>query len=106
MPLISYESKMDLGQVRPGSQKSRAFWLTNRSGTPVEVAEITSSCDCLKIGLPGRILVPEQKVEARIDLDLRKEPQFTGNLDISVTGRGKKGEMVFAMKVRVSVDGD
>jgi hypothetical protein len=72
----------------------------------VEAAEIASSCDCLKVELPERILAPGQKVEGRVELDLRKEPQVLGNLGIGVQGRGKKGEIVFAMEVHVAVDND
>lgn len=106
LPLVPSEANLNLGQVATGSQKSRAIWLTNRSAVPVEVAEVTSSCDCLKVELPERILAPGQKVEGRIELDLRKEAQFLGNLSIGVKGSGKKGEFVFAMEVRVAVDND
>jgi hypothetical protein len=106
LPLVPSQAKLNLGQVAPGSQKSSTFWLTNRSDAPVEVIEIASSCDCLKVELPKRLLAPGQKIEGRVDLDLRKEPQFLGNLGISVKGRGKKGETVFALEVDVSVDND
>jgi hypothetical protein len=106
LPLVPSQSKLNLGQVAPGSQKSFTFWLTNRSDVLVEVIEIASSCDCLKVELPKRLLTPGQKVEGRVELDLRKEPQFLGNLGISVKGRGKKGETVFALVVDVSVDND
>jgi hypothetical protein len=78
----------------------------NRSAATVEVAEITTSCDCLKVELPERTLAPGQQYEGRIELDLRKEPQFLGNLGISVDGRGREGETVFVMEVHVAVDRD
>jgi hypothetical protein len=106
LPLVPSAARLNLGRVAPGSQKALAFWLTNRSAAPVDVVEITSSCDCLRVDLPERNLVPGQKVEGRIELDLRKERQFLGNLCISVKGRGKNGEMVFAMEVHVEVDKD
>ncbi len=106
LPLIPSEADLNLGQVAPGSQKSLAFWLTNRSADPVQVVEISTSCDCLEVELPKRVLAPGKKVEGRVQLDLRKESQFVGNLGISVEGRGKTGETVFAMEVRVAVDKD
>lgn len=106
LPLVPSEINLNLGQVAPGSQKSLAFSLTNRTLAPVEVVEITSSCDCLRIELPKRHLAPGHKVEGRIELDLRKEPQFVGNLGVSVNGRGKKGETLFEMEVHVAVDND
>jgi hypothetical protein len=105
-PLVPSEANLNLGQVAPGSQKSRTFWLTNRSAATVEVVEVTSSCDCLKVDLPERNLAPGKTEEGRVELDLRKEPQFLGNLGISVKGKGKSGETVFAMEVHVAVDKD
>jgi hypothetical protein len=106
LPLVSSKADGNLGRVAPGSQTSRTFWLTNRSVIPVEVAEVTSSCDCLRVELPDRLVAPGQQVAGRIELDLRKEPHFVGNLGISVEGRGKKGETVFAMTVHVTVGND
>lgn len=104
LPLIPSEGDLNLGQLAPGSQKSRAFWLTNQSAAPVKIVEIVTSCDCLNVELPERILAPGQKIEGRIKLDLRKELQFIGNLGIPVEGKGKKGETLFKMEVRVAVD--
>jgi hypothetical protein len=106
LPLVPSEASLNLGQAAPGGQKSRAFWLTNRSAATVEVVEITTSCDCLKLELPERTLAPGRKVEGYLQLDLRKEPQFIGNLGITVEGKGKKGETAFAMEVHVAVDRD
>ncbi len=106
LPLIPSEVDPNLGKVAPGSQKSRVIWLTNQSTAPVEIVEIETSCECLRAELPERTLAPGQKVEGRLELDLRKEPQFLGNLGIIVTGRGKTGETVFAMEVHVAVEKD
>jgi hypothetical protein len=105
-PLVPSEAHLTLGKVTPGSQISRTFWLTNRSMAPVEVVETASSCDCLRMGLPERCLAPGQKVEGRIELDLRKEPHFVGKLGIVVEGRGRDGETLFVMTVHVTVGKD
>ncbi len=97
---------MSLGQVAPGSQKSLAFWLTNQSAALVEVAEITTSCDCLNVELPERRLIPGQKVEGRLKLDLRKEPQFRERLSIEVEGKDKSGQVVFTLVVKVDVESE
>lgn len=97
---------MDLGQTSPGGRKSHIFRLTNQSAVHVEVDEITSGCECLRIDLPERRLEPGQQVEGSIELDLRKDPQFLGNLAINVKGRDKNGEAVFEMEIRVPVEGD
>jgi hypothetical protein len=106
LPLIPSEADLNLGQVAPGGQRSRTIWLTNQSTAPVEIVELETSCDCLKLELLVRTLAPGQKVEGCIKLDLWKEPQFVGKLGIIVRGRGKTGERVFAMEVHVAVDKD
>ena len=106
LPLIPSEADLNLGKVAPAGQKSRTIWLTNRSASSVEIVEIETSCDCLKVDLLERTLDPGQKVEGRLGLDLRKEPQSMGNLCIIVRGIGKTGETVFAMEVHVAVKDD
>lgn len=86
-----------------GGQKQCDFWLTNRSDSSVEVATIATSCDCLTIELPKRIVSPGQQVAGRALLDLRNEPKFTGSLRIEVKGKGKSGQVVFVLVVKISV---
>jgi len=106
LPVTPSEPILNLGEVPAGGQKQRDFWLTNRTGAPVEVVEIETSCDCLKIDLPTRVLLPAQKIAGSAALDLRKEPGSTGNLGIEVTGKARSGKVVFTLVVKVVVGGD
>jgi hypothetical protein len=101
--LVATESPLHLGEVPAGGRKQREFWLTNRTGSPVEVAKIESGCDCLTIDLPDRVVSPAQKVAGRLLLDLRQEPRFRGRLGIDVKGKDKSAQVVFALVVNVSV---
>lgn len=103
LPLAPSESPLNLGEVVAGGRKQRDFWLTNRTESLVEVAEIVTSCDCLTIDLPNRDISPAQSVRGRVRLDLRQEPLFTGNLCIRVQGKGKLGQVVFTILVKVAV---
>ncbi|MHB1425235.1 MAG: DUF1573 domain-containing protein [Gemmataceae bacterium] len=82
LPLVPTESPLNLGEVPAGGRKKCDFWLTNQTDSPVEVAEIETSCDCLTIDMPNRTFMPAKKVEGHALLDLRKEPQFAGKLAI------------------------
>jgi len=104
LPLLPSEDKLKLDQVAPGGQKQCAFRLMNRSATPVAIAEVETSCDCLKIDLPQRLVPPGEEVSGRALLDLRNDPYFTGQLRISVKGRSKSGKMVFALGVEVTAE--
>lgn len=104
LPLITSKSRLNLGEVRAGGQKQSDFWLTNRTASPVEVAEIETSCDCLTIDLPRRIVSPTEKVAGHVLLDLWREPRFTGQLGIEVRGKEKSGKLVFSLMVKVNVE--
>jgi hypothetical protein len=104
--LVSIESPLNLGEVPAGGRKQCDFGLMNRTGSPVEVVQIETSCDCLTIALPSRVVSPDQKVEGRARLDLREEPRFTGKLSIRVRGKEKSGQAVFELVFKLVVVGD
>jgi hypothetical protein len=102
-PLVPSKSLLNLGEVPAGGRKQCDFWLTNQTDSPVVVAKIETSCDCLTIDLPERVVSPAQKVVGHALLDFQHEPRFTGRLSIEVKGKGKAENVVFAMVVKVSV---
>jgi hypothetical protein len=69
----------------------------------VDVARIETSCDCLDIRLPRRVIGPSEKVLARASLDLTKEPDFLGGLAIEVKGVTSSGTVAFSLVVNVTV---
>jgi hypothetical protein len=103
LPLISSEAHIDLGTVPAGGQKECTVFLTNRTERAVEVSEVATSCDCLNVDLANPVVPPSGKVSARVRLDLRGEPEFTGGLRVLVNGKGKSKEAVFALAVAVTV---
>jgi hypothetical protein len=94
---------VDLGIVPQGGHETETFSLTNAGSTPVEVARVETSCDCLAIRLARRVIGPSEKVLAQAALDLSKEPDFRGSLAIEVTGLTSSGTVAFSLVVNVTV---
>jgi hypothetical protein len=103
LALVPSKSPLNRGEVPAGGRKQCDFWLTNQTASPVEVAKIETSCDCVTIDLPKQNSAPGQNVAGRALLDFRHEPRFTGRLKIEVKGKRKSREVVFALVLKVSV---
>jgi hypothetical protein len=95
--------EIDLGEVRPGGQKNAIFRLANNGTTEIEIARIRTSCACLRVELTKTTVRPSEPIEAKVLLDLRVEPDFTGSLGVDVEGFGPAGEKLFAVLVLVAV---
>ncbi len=91
-----------MGEVASSGRKQATFTLTNPGTQTVELTRIDSSCPCLKMDVPTH-LAPGEHVEGRVNLDLRDEPDFMGELAIEVTGRTNTGESAFLVVVNVRV---
>jgi hypothetical protein len=89
--------------VPQAGRKESSFSLTNPTNEPVEIAKIESSCHCLEIELPKKVLSPSEQLSARVLLDLSGEAHFTGKLSIEVKGKTPGGATAFFVKWRVEV---
>jgi hypothetical protein len=89
--LVSSVPVLDLGTIPQGGYREASFWLTNDGNDPVEIASVESSCSCLEIHLAKSTILPGQTVEAIAKLDVRREPDFTGELRIETRGRTTAG---------------
>jgi hypothetical protein len=97
---------LDLGEVVAGGRKECEFCLTNPSDSPVEIAKIETSCDCLRIDVSSRIIPPAQTAVGCAVFNLRKEPHFTGKLGIEVRGKDRAEKILFALEVKVAVNSE
>jgi len=95
-------SRIDMGEVASGGRKQATFSLTNSGSQAVELAKIESSCPCLTVDVPSRI-APGEQICGRANLDLRDEPDFTGDLAIEITGWTRAGKLAFLVTTYVSV---
>jgi hypothetical protein len=97
-------ARINMGEVAQGSCKDADFTLTNWGTRTIELARIDTSCPCLTVDVPPRIF-PGEQVEGRAKLDLRDEPNFTGDLAIEIRGWISAGEEAFLVVVAVRVPG-
>lgn len=97
------ESTIDFGVVPKAARREQEFWLTNPGGEPVDIGKIETTCDCLVIDLPTRVIPPSAKVAARAKLDLTHEDDFHGHLGIEVRGYTKSKALAFSLLVAVTV---
>jgi len=75
----------------------------NRSGDPVEIDQVDTSCDCLLVKLSSARLDGGKRSIVVLDLDLAGASDFTGNLVIDITGLSASGKRLFSLKVHVDV---
>lgn len=100
--LIPDRSCMNMGEVAQGGCKVEPFKLRNPGKQTVELARIETSCDCLTVDVPSRVLSGEQ-VECRAKLDLSHEPKFMSDLMIEIRGWTSAGEAAFLVVAAVRV---
>lgn len=91
-----------MGEVSRGGRKQAGFSLTNPGTQVIELARIESTCPCLTIDVP-RCLAPGEQVSGRAKVDLRDEPNFTGEVSVGVKGWTRAGELAFIARVEVRV---
>lgn len=95
-------ARINLGEVAQGGRKDATFTLTNSGTRTIELARIETSCPCLTVDVPLRI-PPGEQVESRAKLDLRDEPNFTGEVAIEIRGWTKANEQAFLVTAAVRV---
>ena len=100
---VSPRGVIDFGLVEPGSRRERTIWLTNPTDVVVEIGTIDNSCPCLEVLLPARVILPGEKIGARVELDLGSEREFAGELRLRVTGLTTSGRLAFALQSHVKV---
>lgn len=97
------EPLTNLGVLRQGQPSSFDLILRNPSNRTIVVDSLETSCPCLAPRLIPVAIPPEGEVPLSMELDLRKEPAFTGRLQIQVEGRDPSRQKLFQTQVTVDV---
>lgn len=95
-------ARINMGEVAQGGRKDATFTLTNSGTRTIELSRIDTTCPCLTVDVPLRI-PPGEQVEGRVKLDLRKEPNFTGDVAIEIAGWTSTDEQAFFVVAAVHV---
>lgn len=95
-------ARIEMGEVAQGGRKEARFTLTNSGTRAIVLSRIETSCDCLSVDVPLRV-EPGEQVVGRVKLDLRDEPNFTGDLGIEIRGWNEASEKAFLVIAGVHV---
>ncbi len=94
----------DLGVVRQGQSSSFDLTLRNPLNRTFVVDRLDSSCLCLTPRFMPVAIPPESEGRVSMELDLGKEPEFTGRLLIRIEGRDSSDHRMFQAQVAVKVE--
>lgn len=97
------QSEMDLGVVVQGTSTELRKWVSNASDSPMRIAEIKTSCECLQVRLSQKQIDPQGKFLIFLHYDGAKEPDFAGSLLIEVELLDDQGQQVGRIEVPIEV---
>jgi hypothetical protein len=94
---------VEMGTVSRGRFATATVVLTNRSGRPVILTAVKTSCPCVKVTPQRTTLWPGERVVAEIRFDTSAAPAFTGLLAVEATGVTDGGRVALRLTVHVAV---
>jgi hypothetical protein len=103
-PLEVSPKVVDAGVVFHGSMKEATFSLTNTGAVPIAVAQVETSCTCLKVELPRIPIAPGETATAGILIDLRGASVYPGRFTLEASGFAERRTgAVFTIRVDVTI---
>src|SRR5262249_39125672 len=76
----------------------------NAGTSPVVITELKTSCECLTLTLPKKVVAPGETVSATAKVDFADDPKYVGRLELEGTGKASSpGPDAFVIHVRVEV---
>jgi hypothetical protein len=85
---ISALYEVDFGTLPKGGHGEITVSLHNASGDFTHASDIRTSCDCLKVILDKQYVEPGETVLAKVKVDFKEDPEFSGRLRMTATARG------------------
>ena len=98
--------RLDLGVIPRGGRASIPVFVHNPEPSPVMVAAVAASCECLRVQLADRAIGPGEAVAATVAVDMRNDPKFVGGLLLRAEGQveGRPAGPAFVIQVGVTVE--
>ena len=95
--------EIDVGEIPAETRKQVPITLCNSTGQTLSITEFEITCECLTIeDVPQRV-ASGATATAKFVLDLSPLPEFTGDLEIGVTGSDATGRRLFQLSVLAHV---
>lgn len=89
--------------MNAGGQAEVRIHVYNPHAFPVDIATVDTSCPCLVLALPGRLVAPGEAIVIVARLDLRTKADFIGALAIVGQGQTATGQTAFHFQVQATV---
>ncbi len=104
--LVPSDENLDLGTIPRGAHREVAFWLENPGSKTVEIATITTSCECFEVILERTTIAGGEKIKATAKVDLTDDPDFAGSLGLRTEGKVNDQDLLaFVIRAKVAVGG-
>jgi hypothetical protein len=94
---------IDLGVLDQGDRRAFSWIVRNTSDFAVEVYAFEASCACLRVPSGPIRIAGRGEAPFALELDLSREPTFTGKLSISVNAWDSSGQRVLECRVKATV---
>jgi hypothetical protein len=94
---------VDFGTIPQGGRAERLIELSNRTSEEVEIASISTTCNCLQLDLAPRLIAAGGSRAVRVLLDLREESSYVGNLEAYIEGITVNGRTGFRIVVSAAI---
>ena len=104
--LVPSDENLDLGTIPRGAHREVPFWLENPGSKTVEIATITTSCECFEVILERTTIAGGEKIKATAKVDLTDDPDFAGSLGLRTEGKvNDQDVLAFVIRAKVAVGG-
>jgi hypothetical protein len=101
--LVADPQLVDFGEVAWGERLTANVNLTNRFTNELKIGRVRSSCPCLHLELPAGELAASMSMPGRLVFDTTNEPNFGGNLRLTIDVFATDGTQLLTLRADVHV---
>lgn len=94
---------IDVGTLEQGSYRTIVLHLRNPHEDPVAIDTMESTCPCIETDGVRCVVEPGAEKRIGVNLDLAREPEFVGRLEIGLRGVTTAGDTAFTARVAIEV---
>jgi len=94
---------IDLGETGQADSLLVPLSLQNRTKRAVEISRISASCPCVSVELENRSVASGESLTVSLRVDLTSEPNFVGDLVVTVDGYEAVAGKLFELSVLLHV---
>jgi len=100
---VSTQTRIDLGALQPATSLTHVVRVRNSSNTDAHLTGFRTSCECATI-VPSHLSVKAGSDElCELIVDMRNEPNFTGQLGIEVDGYDESAKTILRLLALLDV---